>query len=187
MEAKRSTALTATPKTMEERRASIMALIERTEDPKLKESMRLILKEMEKRPELSPKARAWFEANKARLEETGKRTLERAGQGLETAPQGRPRRMPELPPRGVIREHEFEDQLARLILAFDQADEYIAGAQEMLAKNPEDGMLCDAGSSLWSIPMPPVLRDQLGAGGIILDDQGSQRSPHFNSDAQAAR
>ncbi len=85
MNAQRQTALTATPKTVEERRASITALIEKTADPKLKEGMRQILEEMEKRPAMSPKARAWFEANKERLEETGKRTLERERQRREAA------------------------------------------------------------------------------------------------------
>ena len=54
MNAQRQTALTATPMTMEERRASFAKLIAETADPKRKEALAQILEQIEKHPEPSP-------------------------------------------------------------------------------------------------------------------------------------
>lgn len=68
--------------------------------------------------------------------------------------------MSELPRRGIIHEHEFEEQLGRLIPNAEEADEFIAGAQTLLAGDPESGVLCEPGEpeegSTWYLTMSPV-------------------------------
>jgi hypothetical protein len=64
--------------------------------------------------------------------------------------------MPDLPRRGIIREHEFEDQLYRLIPNFEEADEFVNGAEYTLAMNPECGMPATKDGSVWYLPMCPV-------------------------------
>jgi hypothetical protein len=42
-------------------------------------------------------------------------------------------------PGSVIREHHFEKDLAALIGDFETADDFVAGAEWLLAQNPEIG------------------------------------------------
>jgi hypothetical protein len=62
----------------------------------------------------------------------------------------------DLPPRGIIHEHEFEEQLARLIPDPKQADEFIAAAQTVLSNDPKSGTQCKPGGSMWLFAMAPV-------------------------------
>jgi hypothetical protein len=64
--------------------------------------------------------------------------------------------MSDLPRRGIIHEHEFEEQLARLIPNAEEADDYIAGAQTLLAGDPESGMPCEPGGKTFYLTMSPV-------------------------------
>jgi hypothetical protein len=43
-----------------------------------------------------------------------------------------------------------------LIVNPEQADEFIAAAEEILARDPESGMLCKGGASIWYLVMAPV-------------------------------
>ena len=64
--------------------------------------------------------------------------------------------MPGLPRREVSREHEFEEQLAALIPDAEGADEFTAGAEDLLARKPESGLPASRDGSIWQLPMCPV-------------------------------
>jgi hypothetical protein len=48
--------------------------------------------------------------------------------------------MSDLPARHIVKEHEFEEQLSRLIVEPELADEFISAAEEILARDPRSGM-----------------------------------------------
>jgi hypothetical protein len=60
------------------------------------------------------------------------------------------------PPRSVVREHHFEKDLADIIGDIAAADDFVAGAEWLLAQNPEIGFPIAEGSSVWFLPMAPV-------------------------------
>ncbi len=51
------------------------------------------------------------------------------------------------PLRSVIREFHFEKDLAELIGDFAEADDFVAGAEWLLAQNPEIGFRTGEGSA----------------------------------------
>ncbi len=59
-------------------------------------------------------------------------------------------------PRSVVREHHFEKDLAALIGDLETADDFVAGAEWLLAQNPEIGFPIAEGSSVWFLPMAPI-------------------------------
>jgi hypothetical protein len=64
--------------------------------------------------------------------------------------------MPESPRCTIIREHEFDEQLHALILDLEEADEFTAGAEDLLARHPQSGMPASHDRSVWYLPMSPV-------------------------------
>ena len=64
--------------------------------------------------------------------------------------------MPDLPMREVVEEHEFVEQLDRLIFDAEEAEEFIAAAKTVLAHKPDEGMPATADGSIWSLAMPPI-------------------------------
>lgn len=64
--------------------------------------------------------------------------------------------MSDLPSREIIREHEFDEQLHTLIADVEQADEFTAGAEVLLATEPESGLPTSRDASIWYLPMAPV-------------------------------
>ncbi len=65
------------------------------------------------------------------------------------------------PPRSVIREHHFEKDLAEIAGDFEAADDFVAGAEWLLAQNPEIGFRIAPDSAVWFLPMAPVGDTQL--------------------------
>ncbi|HSH95704.1 MAG TPA: hypothetical protein VK968_16290 [Roseimicrobium sp.] len=61
--------------------------------------------------------------------------------------------MPEPHFRIVIREPEFEEQLAALLVNAEEADDFTLGAEFVLARNPQSGMPANADGSVWYLPM----------------------------------
>jgi hypothetical protein len=66
--------------------------------------------------------------------------------------------VPELP-RQVIRERSFERQLRALIADAREADDFVEGAEFILARDPKIGSLVDEG--IWFLPMAPIGRAQV--------------------------
>ena len=64
--------------------------------------------------------------------------------------------MPEPLPRTVIREHTFERNLAALISDEREADDFVEGAEFVLARDPKAGSLLYANGSVWFLPMAPI-------------------------------
>ena len=64
--------------------------------------------------------------------------------------------MPYEPLREIIREHEFEEQLAALISNAEEADKFTLGAEYILAREPRDGVPASPDESVWLLPMSPV-------------------------------
>jgi len=64
-------------------------------------------------------------------------------------------------PRGVIREHSFERNLAALIPDERGADDFVEGAEFILARDPKAGSLLYANGSIWLLPMAPVSGKQV--------------------------
>ena len=59
--------------------------------------------------------------------------------------------------RSVVREHEFEEQLAALIFDTVQADEFVAAAEYLLAADPTIGARVHVGPpEIWKLAMQPV-------------------------------
>ena len=65
--------------------------------------------------------------------------------------------MPELP-RQVIRERSFERELRALIQDAREADDFVEGAEFVLARDPEIGS--PLGEGIWFLPMAPIGRAQ---------------------------
>ena len=61
--------------------------------------------------------------------------------------------MPELP-RQIIRERSFERELRFLIQDAREADEFVEGAEFVLARDPEAGS--PLGEGIWFLPMAPT-------------------------------
>lgn len=65
--------------------------------------------------------------------------------------------MAALPPsRSVVREHLFDERLARLVPDPEDADEYVAVAEWLLAVDAELGFPVRPGSAVWTLPMPSL-------------------------------
>jgi len=64
-------------------------------------------------------------------------------------------------PRSVVREHHFERDLAELIGDLETADDFVAGAEWLLAQNPEIGFPIAEGSAVWLLPMAPIAGEQV--------------------------
>lgn len=64
--------------------------------------------------------------------------------------------MPYEPHRNVVREHLFDEQLSALIRDGEDADEFTAAAETVLARDPFYGSPVAAGSAVWQLPMPPI-------------------------------
>lgn len=64
--------------------------------------------------------------------------------------------MPDQPRREVVREHEFEEQLHALIGDAETADEFTAGAEDLLAREPDSGVPASRDNSIWQLAMAPV-------------------------------
>ncbi len=64
--------------------------------------------------------------------------------------------MPERPRREIIREHEFEEQLERLIPNMEEADEFIASAEDLLSYEPTAGREASEEYGLWALSMFPI-------------------------------
>jgi hypothetical protein len=62
----------------------------------------------------------------------------------------------EFPRRSIAREPEFEEQLARLIPNEEEADEFTAAAEYVLAVDPREGLPASRDGLIWSLPMQPV-------------------------------
>lgn len=56
----------------------------------------------------------------------------------------------DIPPRLIIREDAFEDELRLLIGDAEQADEYTAAAEDLLSREPE--METPTGGAVWVLP-----------------------------------
>jgi hypothetical protein len=62
-------------------------------------------------------------------------------------------------PRQVIRERSFEHQLRALIEDARKADDFVEGAEFILARDPKIGSPMDDG--IWFLPMAPIGRAQV--------------------------
>jgi hypothetical protein len=62
----------------------------------------------------------------------------------------------DLPPREIIREHEFKEQLAALIPDAESADMFTAAAEDLLARLPHSGTRASDVYPIWTLPMAPV-------------------------------
>jgi hypothetical protein len=61
--------------------------------------------------------------------------------------------VPELP-RQVIREHSFERELRALVRDERAADDFVEGAEFILARDPQTGS--PLGGGIWFLPMAPI-------------------------------
>ncbi len=57
--------------------------------------------------------------------------------------------------RTVIREPDFEEELATLIPDVEEADDFVQAAELILARDPEVGTNAQ-GTDVWLLPMAPV-------------------------------
>ena len=64
--------------------------------------------------------------------------------------------MSDLPRRTIVREHEFDEQVRALIGDMEEADNFTAGAEDLLARHPESGMPAAQDNSVWYLAMSPV-------------------------------
>lgn len=62
--------------------------------------------------------------------------------------------MPDIPFREIIREPEFEEELRALIGDAEEADEFVAAAEYLLASEPESGTR--ESEVVWVLPMSPI-------------------------------
>lgn len=60
------------------------------------------------------------------------------------------------PPLSIVREHHFEKDLAALIGNLEAAGDVVAGAEWLLAQNPEIGFPIAEDSRVWFLPMAPI-------------------------------
>ena len=59
--------------------------------------------------------------------------------------------------RSVIREHEFEEHLAKLVFDPEAADEFVSAAEFVLALDPTIGArVYDGPPEIWTLAMQPV-------------------------------
>lgn len=60
--------------------------------------------------------------------------------------------------RSVIRNAEFDEQLAGLIPWEPWADEYLAAAEDLLARLPSSGIFIarESGADIWKLPLQPI-------------------------------
>jgi hypothetical protein len=58
--------------------------------------------------------------------------------------------------RRVIREHRFEEELRALIGDVISADEFVEGAEWLLARDPLIGLQIQSNSPVWFLPMAPI-------------------------------
>jgi hypothetical protein len=61
-----------------------------------------------------------------------------------------------MPLREIVREHEFEEQLERLLVDMEEADDFTMGAEFVLAHDPLSGTPVNSDASIWMLPMCPV-------------------------------
>lgn len=64
-------------------------------------------------------------------------------------------------PRRVIREHSFESDLGALIQDQREADDFVEGAEYVLARDPTIGSLLYSNGSVWFLPMAPANESQI--------------------------
>ena len=64
--------------------------------------------------------------------------------------------MPDKFRREIIHEHEFEEQLERLLVNMEEADEFMASAEDLLSYEPTAGRLASEEFGLWSLAMFPI-------------------------------
>jgi hypothetical protein len=60
----------------------------------------------------------------------------------------------------VVREHRFEKELRALIRDAVRADQFVEGAEFVLARDPRQGVEIP-GTSIWLMPMAPIGQDQI--------------------------
>jgi hypothetical protein len=64
--------------------------------------------------------------------------------------------MSDLPHLQIIRETEFDEQLHARIADSETADDFTAGAEELLAREPRSGLPVTNEGDVWYLPMSPV-------------------------------
>ena len=62
----------------------------------------------------------------------------------------------DLPPREIVREHEFDEQLSRLLGDLESGDKFTAAAEDLLSRLPRSGMPVGEGELVWELSMAPV-------------------------------
>jgi hypothetical protein len=62
----------------------------------------------------------------------------------------------ELPARTICREHEFDEQLERLLVNMEEADEFTHAAEIALSLEPTLGLPASRDGKIWVLPMPLV-------------------------------
>jgi hypothetical protein len=62
----------------------------------------------------------------------------------------------DVPPREIVREHEFDEQLSRLLGDLESGDKFTAAAEDLLARLPRSGMPVGEGELVWELSMAPV-------------------------------
>jgi hypothetical protein len=63
--------------------------------------------------------------------------------------------------RRVIREHRFERELRRLVADAVGADEFVEGAEWLLARDPLIGVQMEPDSPVWFLTMAPIQDAQI--------------------------
>ena len=66
-----------------------------------------------------------------------------------------------MPLRSIVREHLFEEGLAKLIPDAEEADEFVMAAEYVLARGPGAGMPVSATGTVWRLPMMPMRGEQI--------------------------
>ena len=61
-----------------------------------------------------------------------------------------------IPRRTIIREQEFEEQLIRLLVNEEEADQFTEAAEILLATDPEAGLPVSKDGTIWYLPMNAV-------------------------------
>jgi hypothetical protein len=72
--------------------------------------------------------------------------------------------MPDEALREIIREHEFEEQLERLLVNMEEVDDFTLGAEFVLAREPRDGVPASEDGSIWASHVP----DKRETGDVVL-------------------
>lgn len=72
--------------------------------------------------------------------------------------------------RTVVHDHEFEEQLQKLLVNAEEADEFIAAAECLLSRKPQLGSVAAEGPpQVWMLALPPI-RDKAAALFYTFDD-----------------